>query len=362
MRIVIFDLKFTNYIYHSTPSPSMETILISGYYKSKGAQVIFSDTIPDFGVYDKVYIVKDAPNLFHHPEWLSYTNVYPVGRYWEGIEPTYDIDWESGMPDINIYQNWVENWIKKYPSYNPKRLNSFFRRPVKLKQGNKITAPEGDNLLIIDNDLHIWDKECKVLSELNVKSMKLLYPMILDGRWEEALKCFSLKHIYRGDFWAEMNFEYYDEEKIKEVIEIFNKYKPGRLFRIKCHVSGQSNQEWVELIPRIYKLLEDFRMDAGKRIFIEPHGIENFQFPRILQELKRWTGKDMGYTKNSLFDYMVFDGCRDVFKMAEFFQDPYDYLEKKKHGKNKFIELIPFIETYPELMDVITKSYGKAGW
>lgn len=362
MKVVIYDIFLGTMIFHSTPRPTMLGMLISGFHKSRGDQVLLTDEMPDVGLYDKIYLLKDAPDLFHDPQWLIQDRVIPVGKYWEGVIPIWNPEWELALPDTRLYQNWANNWIARYPTITKSRLESFYRTPVKMKQGNNIKVPEGNNLIIIDDDIDEWDENYEILKNSPIKNAILLYPLKLDGKWDAVLDTFSQKHLKRQYFWADMNFKNYNEDEINKAIEIYQKYAPGRMFRIKCHVEGNSNEEWIELIPKIYYFLERFRLECTKRVFIQPHGIDNFEFPRILTELKRWTAKDMGYAKNSLFDYMVYDGCRNVEKMAELLCDPYAYIAGKKLGKNKFVELIPFVEKYPELMDVITKSYNKAGW
>lgn len=361
MRIVIFDVLLSTVIFHSTPRPTMPALLISGWHKSQGHQVLLTDEPPSFALYDQVYIVKDAPELFHEPEWLTYNNVSLVGKGWEGME-IWNPEWETALPDRHLYQNWAENWMKRYPTISPERMESFFRRPVKLKQGKNIVVPEGRDLLIIDDDMHIWDKDGSVLKEVPMKNGWLLYPVRMNGRWEAGLEIFNAKHLKRRNLWFDFDFNTSPPEELKAAQDLLHSKPPGRMMRIKMHFQARSNNEWVELIPQVYQTLADFRNNCGKRIWAEPHYISHFSHPRILTELKRWTSMNAGYNKNSLLDYMLFDGCRNTEKIAEFVQDPYAYIAQKKHGKNKFVELVPFMETYPELVDIISTSYSKVGY
>lgn len=358
MKIAIFDLQFANYIYHSAPRPSMYTMLISGYHKTKGHAVSLLWKVPDFGSFDIVYINKDDYDLFHDPSWLTYENVKCVGGFWGEIDTFYNEDWEEAMPDLQIYKGWTEMMQEKYSTYSDKKLELFTKyKPVKIKQKNRITSPEGENLLIIDNDMHIWDKDCKILQELNINKSVILYPFELDGRWDAVLEAVACRHLRRDKMWANMNIENYNDESIQDAIDIWNKYKIGRMFRIKLHVKGEVSSDWESLIPTALKVMKEFRMQSKKRLFFTPHQMETFSHPRILMEMKRWSGKDMGYAKNSVFDYILYDGIRDINKIIEFLEEPYEYVNKKKHGTNKLIEVLDFIETYPELIEYITESY-----
>ena len=363
MRVVIFDLFLASCSFHTTPKPSTEAMLISGYHKTSGDSVALTDEPPDFALYDKVYIIKDKPELFHEPEWLTYSNVVLVGKYWEGVETEYNPEWDLALPDKYLYKGWADSWRKKYPSISDDRMESFYREPVKIKQGNDIVIPEGKNLLIIDNDMEEWDFNCEVLNSVPSTNIIMLHPFILTpNRWEHVLVCFGQRHIKRKVLWNEFTLNDYNSEDLTNAQNILNQYKAGRMFRVKMHVWADSHEEWEEQLVRSYNVLGDFRMNCGKRIWLEPHQIEKFSHPRILTELKRWTAMNQGYAKNSLFDYIVYDGCRDTEKMASFFYDPYEYLAKKRQGKNKLNPLVDFMETHPHLVDLITTSYPKPAY
>lgn len=358
MRVVIFDLKFMNYIYHSTPTPTMETLLLSGYEKQEGNHPIFTDEPPNFARYNKVYIVKDEANLFHDPDWLKHECVVLIGKGWEGSEEWND-EWEEAIPDMTIYDNWIQNWLKKYPKFSENRLMPFFKKPFKIKQAGSIYYPKFNEALIIDNDLHEWDKGYETLKEIDSNKFMLLSPLVLDNKWQDALELFELRTIRRGNFWATMDLSKYSKEDIQDAINIYNEFKPGRMFRIKATDVAYTDKQWIQRLDFDYWALGEFRMQANKRLFFYPSGHSGLDIERVIKEFKRWAAKDNGYKKNSLFDYMIYDGCRNTEQMARFLHNPYKYIEEKRHGKNKFIELMPLIEKNPRIMDIITKSYPK---
>ena len=360
IKILIYDLLLASMIFHSTPHPSKSGMLISGWHKSQGDSVVLTDTTPDFERYDIVYIIKDSVELVHEPHWFKHNNIVLVGKGWPA--PVWETEWETAMPDQFLYRGWADAWRAKYPTVLEKRMESFYRKPVLLRQNGKIVLPEKeDRLLIIDDDLHIWDKDGEVLCQVKTKYSLLLYPIKLDGRWEAALKVFEKRHLLRANLWFEFDSTISDEE-LQQACDLLNLHKPGRMMRIKMHSWANSDEEWRQEIPNIYRKLEKFRNEVGRKIWSVPHNINSYTHTRILKEFKRWTAMNQGYNNNSLFTYIVYDGCRDMIAMAEFFKDPYDYVAKKRRGTNKFGELIKFIEEEPELMDIITTSYQRGGY
>ena len=361
MRVLIFDLLLARTTFHTTPRPTMAALLISGWHKSQGHTVVLADEMPNFNLYDKVYIIKDDKELFHDPKWLTYDNIVLVGQYWN--MPTYwNREWNEAIPDQFLYQNWATNWMERYPSISKTRMENFFRKPVKIKQGNRIIVPEGDNLLIIDNDMHIWDRKGEILRDAPIRNASLLYPLQLDRRWDAVLDIFNQRHIKRRTLWTRFSGNKMSDEDLETAISVLHKHKPSRMLRIKMHLEAFSHEEWCELIERAYFILEEFRMKAAKRIWVDLNYIDYFNHPRVLLELKRWTAMNAGYKNNSLFSYIVYDSCRNFENMVDFFYDPYEFIRQGKKGTNVLKPLVKFIEDCPELMDIITVDYGKAAY
>lgn len=351
------------YTYHSTPQASMYAMLISGWHKSQGHNVVFTDEPPNCKLYDTVYIIKDRIGVGHVNSWLTPDNVIPVGNYWErdGVEAYYNTDWETTPPDNTIYWGWLDRWTTKYQKYNKQRLEHFYRTPIKIKQKDKIVWPSGSNLFILDNDMEQWDPEFEGFLQQSIIGGRLAYPIKIDGRWETTLEFLAGRQLEREYLFVDLYFENYTDEDFKEAAAIWAKYKLGRMIRLRLNVECYTNEEWVAAIPRIYKALAEFRMQGKKMLRVQPFTIEAFDYPRILTEMKRWTGRSIGYAKNSLFDYIVFDGIRNTNLISLFFTDPYSYIQKKKFGSNKLEEVLNFAEAYPDLFYVITESYTKGG-
>ena len=362
-QIVIFDLNFMTYTYHSTPQASMYAMLISGWHKSRGDNVIFSDEPPNYSLYDIVYIIKDRIGVEHVNSWLIPENVVPVGNFWErdGIEAFYNKEWETTPPDNTIYWGWMDRWTERYKKYNKRRLEHFYRTPVKIKQKDKIVWPQGAGYLILDNDIRDWDPAFLEFMEQDLKQIRFAYPIPVDGRWREVMEFLTLKQANREFLFLDMNYENYIDEDFIEAADIWTEFKLGRMVRLHLNVELHTQEQWLEAIPRIYGVLGDFRMKGKKMVRVQPFNIDSFSHPRILKELKRWSGRSIGYAKNSLFDYILFDSIRDT-KLIEFFlRDPYGYLEKGRFGVNKLGDVVKFAEEFPDLMYCISKSYPQAG-
>lgn len=361
-HIVIFDLNFMTYTYHSTPQASMYAMLISGWHKSRGDKVVFTDEPPNYKLYDIVYIIKDRIGVGHLPEWLFPDNVVPVGNYWdkEGIESFYNPEWETTPPDNSIYWGWLDRWTTKYTKYNKKRLEHFYREPVKIKQRGELVWPEGKGFLIIDNDMEQWDPAFEDILQQNLSQIRFAYPIKIDGRWEETLTFIKHKQATREFLFVDMFYENYTDEDFSNAAELWAKYKLGRMVRLHLNVKLDTHEEWLEALPRIYKVLADFRMKGGKMVRIQPFNMEAFDHPRILQEMKRWTGRSIGYAKNSLFDYMLFDSLRNSKAILDFLSNPDEYVTRGRHGSNKLPEILDFAEEYPDLLYIISESYPRS--
>lgn len=355
-RIAILDLNFMTYTYHSTPQASMYAMLISGWHKSKGDAVSFFDKVPDFKQYDLVYLIKDRRGLPHVPTWLAEESSVPVGRMWkeDGVEPFYNTEWELAPPDNTIYWGWLEEHGRKYPKYNKERLSHFYLTPHKVQRKGKLYFPTENGAFIIDDNIHEWDPDFSLFMSEPIISLRFAYPILLDGRWEGALKFVDGPQVSRTSLKLEMNYESYSREDVISAIEEWNKYNFTRMVRVQMHVQGNSEEEWDEIIENLYWILERFRVDGKKMIRVNPYNIESYSCPGVLKELKRWAGTSTGFKNNSLFDYFVFNSCRSAENMMLLLKDPYSY---RKFGTNKTSDFIRFAEEKPHLLKIISKSY-----
>jgi len=359
-RVLIFDLQFQNYVYHSTPQPSMFSMLVAGFHKAKGHSVTFTDTEPKvFNEYDIVYINKDEDDLFHKPQWLKYPNVVLIGRYWEGLNTTYNLEWEKYPPDITIYHGWLNRRAIKYPKYNPERLEHFYYEPVKIRQGARLTAPSGNKLLIIDFDLEESDPLFEHISNnVSAKRVSFLYPISLDKNPKQKLAFLRTTRdfVSKKNLWLVLS-DLPTEEQQEEFFDAIKTYPPLSEARIKLDIKRDTNEGWLEVLPKIIHFIGKARQEFRERILVYPRNQYTFKYPRILQELKRWTGSRLTYEKNTCIDYILVDGCRNTSNILSFLEDPVDYIEKKRQGTNKLFEVYDFILEYPEIALALTAPY-----
>lgn len=354
-KIAIFDIKFAQYNPFSTPFPSLETIAISGYHKSKGDSVVLATDEPNFASYDTVYIVKDSDGLYHDPEWLLIKNVVLVGKYWNGIEVK-DNKWYDYPLDIMIYRRWIEHRIATYKNFNASRAKMFYHEPVLLEHRGKWTLEHsGDKILICDRDLVKKDPDFKKLNQLNIKSGMLLYPLTITVD-SVNLVCKFIKDtknvLSRERLWGTI-YGIPSKEEQQVMIDAWNKYKVGRLFQWKLEFSPGSQEEWIDSITPIIELAYNFKEQAGKRMFIYPMYYETSPYPYFFQQLKRWTGSKAVFAKNNLLDYLISNTIATHRQMAEFIYNPVDYMSKVDSKKLK--EAMQFLIDYPEYLDVVSR-------
>jgi hypothetical protein len=274
------------------------------------------------------------------------------------VKAYYDSEWEEYPPDNTIYKAWVENWLNRYKKYNPRRLDAFFRAPVKISQNGRKVQVEGKHLLIIDDDIHEWENGYEYLKGMNVKWAELLYPLKIEpSRSEEVFEfVYSTRNQYlRDSLWGE--FEIVPIDQIDLIAEAWNKFRIGRMFRLKIILEASLDSQWREIIESAIHFAGKMRERCGKRIILYPYNMESFKYPRILQEMKRWSGARVGYNKNTIFDYMLVDGCRNTEDIIDFLENPYQYLEDKRQGSNKLYVIPEVIENDPWLMALITEPY-----
>lgn len=354
MRIAIFDLQFMNYVYHSTPSPSAIAMLASGYHKSKGDEVVLVDAPPQFEAYDRVYINKDELDLFHDPSWLLHPNVVPIGRYWDGLEE-YNREWETAPADILLYRGWVERWLDRYKKYNPDRLKHFYFKPHKLFRNGKFYPPKEEGLLILDDDLteheEIWD----IIQEH--PKQHYLYPFILkQGQkidFKKAFEVLGFSNFFVGKRTLEFRGIPHEEE-LKEILKAYDEFRPTRLLILKLILIEHNDEDWIKTLEKTISFLARFRK-VGRRVSVYPISLHEFKYPRVLQELKRWTGFNTAYNNNTCLDYILIDACRSLDRTFDFLNDPFKYLEEGRQGTNKLKEIVEIIQKDPQIIHIISE-------
>lgn len=363
-RILLFDLQFLKYTRLHTPFPSTAGVLVAGYHKSIGDKVLLSDTVPNFSMYDTVYIIKDDWDLYYDPEWLRNGNVVLIGKFWPSGLSEWKEEWENYPPDIRPYATWAEGWLKKYPRVKRDRLAHFFHQPILIKNNKRIYQPDIPNALILDYEPHKIDEDYQTLRELNIDSIKFLHPIDISYNTPEALKLLKQKNI-TGQKTAKIDV-HTPQKELSAIITLWKEMKMSRLVRLKSWITASNDEEWDELILHTLQFLEQWREGAGKRIFIEPVDEYSYSYPGMLYFLRRWTGKDMGYAYNSLLDYAIYDTLHSVERIENFLIDPdAEMTRMKKDWRSKKVyhieEMIECAEKNPQLALAMSKPVKGKG-
>lgn len=357
-QVYIIDVKLATYIYHSTPAPNSLVCIIAGYHKAQGDSVMLSH-IPIKGENIVNYIVADDKynELVINEDFFQYDNTIPIGRSF-GAQCQFKEEWKNFPPDITIYNNFYTTWTNKYPKYNITRLRRFLKTPFQVKRQGKFYEPPS-NVLILDYvDLELLT----FLAECNCKHLDFVNaPEIKDvDTFEAFLLLYKIGMINGGDCKVELDWEYVKYANITKKLQLlWQQYRCGRMvvLRLRVDVSNASSQDIID----IYNWIGDWRMNCGKRIGLYPANIENNY--RLWTEFKRWTNGRAGYNKNSLIDYILYDGCRDINDIALFLFDPYSYLDGKKMGSNKLWWVLDLFEQGEhDLIETLTTSYPRGGY
>ena len=354
MEVKIIDVRSHNYIYHSTPKPTALVCLIAGYHKAQGDSVVLSD-VPVQGCIN--YVVSD--DRFNEdymvPCLFAVENTFCVGRAF--ANGYYNPEWEKYPPDLTIYHNFYNNWINKYPKYNAMRLTSYTLTPFLIRRNGECFSPP-PNALVLDTNIDI--EIMQTIAESNSKNIIFANNPVITSleHFEAMLQLYGTKKIRSGDCKIEIDWSEEFKNNMDDYIALWNKYRCGRMLviRLRIDASKASRQDKID----IYNAMGKWRMEAGKRLGAYPANISDDY--RFWTELKRWSNSRSGYGKNSLVDYILYDGCRDVDDIARFLYNPYIYTSGRAMGNNKVWWVIDLFESKDEeLIRTFTTSYNRGG-
>lgn len=360
LRVGLFDLQFLKYAYVHTPFPSTAGLILAGYHKMQKDNVVLLDKVPNFTLYDLIYIIKDDWDLYHDTTWLQHPNVKLVGRFWDPSMSSWEQKWQEYPPDIQPYRRWAEDWLKRYPYYKKKRIEHFWYEPVLLNTGKKILNPDSFETLLIDYNLHLLDDDYSTLKELHCPSIKMLQPLDVTHNTEAAFQFLKQRNVRRS-VWITLDRDA-PEEEMQRIINMWNKYRLGREIRMKIWIEAHKDEDWEQELKKTIPFLAKWREQAGKRIFVEPVDLYSYSHPDILIGLRRWTGRDMGYAYNSLLDYLIYDSIAgDNKAILAFLEDPYTYIENERKGCKKMQSVVRFLKEEPELSRLISTPVNGKG-
>lgn len=354
-KVLLYDLKLESYVYHSTPLPTMEGIVIAGYHSAIGDRVTLTDKKVDWRHYDIIYIIADTPGLAYDPAWLGDSRVVPIGVAF-GNANAYDPQWERYPLNSRPYINWAEGWKLKYPKYNPERLNAFYLEPHKVMQDGRYVPPKG-TVLIIDNDWHKWDHDCSLASTWDIQGAMFLYPLEMTGRERDVLEFLEKRTVRRSNLWGHLDYHYYqDPAHLANYVNAWKEFPIGRMFRQRMYITAHSEVGWRKAIIFSYNLVNDLKGPTRKRIMLKFYGDIPPKYERLLTELSRWSSAASSSSNYySFVDFMLFEMTRSDKLAGELLADPYQYIEKGSRGTNKLKEIVPVLLEDEELLRILMK-------
>lgn len=355
MKIFIFDMQYANYTKASTPKPSASVMLAAGYHRAKGDSLIFSDEPPkNFALYDIVYINNDADGLFYLQEWLDYPNVKAIGTCWGEEESFFNNEWTKYPPDITIYHDWINRFMKAAPRKHEKVFETFFEYiPFIIKQDGKIVEPSGDKILILDKGWNEWENGFELISQLNVKRLRFAYPIPIDKHWEEACNLIHYcKNIVRDHVWLELTGIIPVERQL-EIAKTFKQHKLGRNVKVKWRLHFNSMTEWWDSILPAMDMFECLLTEGNKYLFMsapEHLYLPDEELKAVWAQFQNWTLFRLKNTRNNLIDNWIFYGINDYDKIMEFLKDPLIFVSKKQRGQTSMGRFLNLLNQRPELV------------
>lgn len=361
MKIYIFDLQYANYTKASTPKPSASVMLASGYHKAKGDTVIFSSEPPkNFAIYDLIYINKDIEGLFHLQEWLDYPNVKPIGDFWHKDEIYFDERWTEFQPDITIYHDWIKNFMAAVPRKREKLFETFFEyTPFLMKRKNGIVEPSGDKILILDRNWASWENGFELISELDIKKIRFVYPIPIDSDYEKACSLiYNCKNIIRDHVWLELTGIIPKDKQI-DMARTFKKYKLGRNIKVKWKLDFENLDAWWSNLLPAADMFETFLREGKKYLFCsapEHLYLPDEELKALWGQFQNWTLFRLKNTRNNVIDNWIFYGISDYNKIMEFLKDPITFVSKKQKGQASMTRLLNLIEREPHIVYELSRT------
>ena len=360
-RILLYDLKLESYVYHSTPCPSMEGVVVAGYHSAIGDKVTLTDRLIDWRHYDIIYIIGDNESLVYDPEWLGDSRVVPLGKAF-GNHNAYDPKWEQYPLNSRPYVLWAQKWQAKYPKYNPERMSHFYIPYHKLMVGGEYQAPpKGSTSLILDQDWLDFDPNCNKAMQWGSRWNVLVHPLKLDGKEKAVFDLLESGNIRNAGTQIHMSLAHYrDKRNLARFFEEWEAHSIGsKRFAGSLILKAYTEQAWRDAIIEAYHIHTSVTNRTGIRLQIRAIGEIPVKYQRLLSEMRRWSygagGASLYY---SPMDYFLFEAIRSDDRAGDFLQNPILYVAEDRQGSNKFKTLWPAIEKDEDLFKALLEWRG----
>ena len=277
MKIGIVDADLLGRQKHRFPNLACEKI--SGYWKEKGAEVVLLMDYNWDDTFDQVYVSKVFTDTWV-PEWLKPTEKIHLGGtgFYFDQAPNLPDEIEHHMPDYRLYDEWIEEEVKKaeldyakrgkefnrsrfmvqfkeYTDYCigfvtrgcfrkcPFCVNQKFDHVFKHSPLEEFYYEDCKKICLLDDNFLGCPEWRTILAEIKAKGKPFKFKQGLDERLLTEEKCealFSAK--YDGDFtFAFDNIQDYD--LIHSKLKLIRKYSKSTSIKFYVLVGFESTDE-----------------------------------------------------------------------------------------------------------------------
>lgn len=281
MNIAVIDADLIGRKKHRFPN--LACMKISGYYKSKGSNVILKSDYNNLNKFDKVFISKVFTDTPIDPTILQLNNIVygGIGFFYDQAEPL-PCEIEHCMPDYHLYDEWVDEQLrggkrsrlefKYYLDYSIGYMTRGCFRHCDFcvnKNYDKVELhslieefvdPGRKKICLLDDNVFGCADWKSIFESLRITGKPFQFKQGLDERLLTKEKCKILfESKYDGDYiFAFDNIDDYKliEEKLKLIREYTNKIPK---FYVLCGFDRQNkwdNDFWTQDIFDLMKRIQ----------------------------------------------------------------------------------------------------------
>jgi len=330
--------------------PNLACMKISGYYKSKGYNVELLLSYDKIKNYDKVYISKvftDTPI----PDLSVYKNVEcgGTGFFYDQAEPLpYEI--EHHMPDYHLYDNWVNDMIKKgcrekefeyYTKYSigfttrgcfrhcEFCVNKNYNKVVLHSPIDEFLDEDRKYICLLDDNILGFSQWEDILNSLIATKKPFQYKQGLDIRLmtdKKAEKLSKCKYIDRFIFAFD---DIKDTEQIIKGLTLWKKYKSTKRckFYILCAFDRQNkynNEFWINDIISIFERVIILMNFGSYPYLMRYEKYKESPFYGMYVALAQWLNQPNIYQKKSFREFCLMRGEKSsIYKYMKDFEKQY---------------------------------------
>lgn len=329
--------------------PNLACMKLSGFYKSKGCNVILKTDYINLDNFDKVYISKVFLETEIPEEVLKLHNVeYGGTGFFYDKAPQLPAEVEHHMPDYNLYDKWINKQVdngrkrKEFEYYLDYSIGFTTRGCVRQcefcvnKNYKKVYphSPIGEFLdqnrkyiCLLDDNILAYPKWKEIILELQQTNKYFQYKQGMDMRLmaEEKAEVLS-KSKYRGDYiFAFDNIE--DRDIIEKRLMLWKQYnkKTTKLY-VFCGFDREDKwdkQFWDNDIADTFERIKVLMQYGCLPYIMRFNRYEESPHRGTYINLARWCNQPNFYKKKSYREFCIANGenSATVRYMKEFEKD-----------------------------------------